>query len=130
MKGFFVMLAVASLTACGGSSTSPRTTSNGVNTAPPAGGVSVNNDAFSPATKTVAAGASVQWAWNSCTGGDPYGGGQTCVEHSVTFDDGSSSSVLQSQGTFNKTFPTAGTYTYHCQVHGSMGMTGTITVTQ
>ena len=134
MKGVLVMLAVASLCGCGGggggSATGPST-NNGVNTPPPAGGISVNNDAFSPATKSITAGTSLQWAWNSCTSGDPYSGtGQTCVEHSVTFDDGSASSALQSQGTFSKTFNTPGTYTYHCQVHGTMGMTGTITVTQ
>jgi plastocyanin len=132
MKGFFVLLAVASLVGCGGGGGSGSTSPNPnppVNTTPPVGGISVTNDAFSPATKTVSVGTSVQWAWNSCTGGDPYGGGgATCVEHSVTFDDGSSSSALQGQGTFSKTFNTAGTYTYHCQIHGTMGMTGTITV--
>jgi plastocyanin len=52
------------------------------------------------------------------------------VQHSVTFDDGSASSALQDQGTFEKTFSTPGTYMYHCSVHGTLGMTGTITVTQ
>jgi len=131
MKGVFVMLAVASLYGCGGSGASSTTspTNNGVNTPPPPGGISVTNDAFSPVTKTVAVGTTVRWAWNACTGsGDPYGGGQTCVSHTVTFDDGSASSSLQDQGTFDKTFNTPGTYTYHCQIHGAMGMTGTITV--
>jgi plastocyanin len=134
MKGFFVLLAVTSLVGCGGGgsgTTSPNNPNPNppVNTTPPVGGISVSNDVFSPATKTVTVGTSVQWAWNSCTGGsDPYGGGQTCVSHSVTFDDGSASSPLQDQGTFTKTFNTPGTYTYHCQTHGTMGMTGTITV--
>jgi plastocyanin len=129
MKAAFVLLAVASLSGCGGSgggTTAPP--NNGVNTPPPVGGISVSNNTFSPGTKTVAAGTSVRWAWNSCTG-DAYNG-QTCVQHSVTFDDGTSSSALQDQGTFEKTFSTPGTYTYHCSVHGSLGMTGTITVTQ
>lgn len=134
MKGFFVLVTVASIVGCGGGggsgSTSPNPTNPNppVNTAPPVGGIAVTNDAFSPATKTVTVGTTVQWAWNSCTGGDPYGGGETCVSHSVTFDDGSASSPLQGQGTFSKTFNTPGTYTYHCQTHGTMGMTGTITV--
>jgi plastocyanin len=132
MKGVFALLAVASLCACGGSGGGGTTAppNNGVNTPPPVGGISVNNDAFSPGTKTVPAGTTLKWAWNSCTGGtDPYGGGQTsCVQHSVTFDDGSASSPLQDQGIFEKTFNTPGTYTYHCMVHGSLGMTGTITV--
>ena len=129
MKGLFVLLAVASLSGCGGggsSSTSPNTNPPKVNTAPPAGGISVTNNMFSPATKTVAVGTTLQWAWNTCTG-DTYNG-QTCVQHSVTFDDGGASSVLQDQGTFSKTFNTAGTYMYRCSVHGTMGMTGTITV--
>lgn len=127
MKGVFVMLAVVSLCGCGGSGggTATAPPNNGVNTPPPAGGISVTNNMFSPGTKTVAVGASVQWAWNTCTG-DAYNG-QTCVSHSVTFDDGSASSALQDQGTFNKTFNTAGTFTYHCSVHGA-AMTGSITV--
>jgi plastocyanin len=31
--------------------------------------------------------------------------------------------------TYQRTFNTAGTYTYHCSFHGAQGMTGTITVT-
>ena len=129
MKGVFAILAVASLCACGGggsSSTSPNTSPPKVNTTPPAGGISVTNNQYSPGTKTIAVGANVTWAWNACTG-DPYNG-QSCVSHSVTFDDGSASSPLQDQGSFTKSFATAGTYTYHCTVHGSQGMTGTITV--
>lgn len=127
MKAVFVVLAVVSLCGCGGSGggTATAPPNNGVNTPPPAGGISVTNNMFSPGTKTVAVGASVQWAWNTCTG-DAYNG-QTCVSHSVTFDDGSASSALQDQGTFNKTFNTAGTFTYHCSVHGA-AMTGSITV--
>ena len=130
MKIVFVMLAVVSLSACGGggAGTTAPTSNGGVNTPPPAGGISVTNDAFSPGTKTVASGTTLRWAWNSCTGGgDPYGGSQTCVQHSVTFDDGSASSPLQDQGTFDKTFNTPGTYAYHCSVHGTL-MTGIITV--
>jgi plastocyanin len=126
MKGVFVVLAVASLCACGGSGGSTTGPKNqGVNTPPPAGGIEVSNNAFSPVTKTVAVGTMVSWAWNSCTG-DAYNG-QTCVSHSVTFDDGTASSPLQDQGTFNKTFNTAGTFTYHCSQHGA-AMSGTITV--
>lgn len=127
MKSVLFAMAVISLCACGGSggdsSTAP-TTNPGINTPPPADGISVTNDAFSPGTKTVAVGSSVRWAWNSCTG-DSYNG-QTCTAHSVTFDDGTGSAV-QDQGTFSKTFNTAGTYSYHCSVHGAL-MTGTITV--
>ena len=128
MKGIFVALTIAAVSACGGggsSSTAPQQKTG--NTAPPAGGISVTNDAFSPSTKSVAAGTTVKWAWNTCSGGDPYyGGTMTCVAHSVTFDDGTSSAT-QDQGTFERTFTAAGTYNYHCLVHGA-AMTGTITV--
>jgi|SRR5438105_6075068 len=125
MKSIFVALAVIAVSACGGSggSTSPPTPPIG-NTTPPAGGISVSNDMFSPSTKTVSVGAEVKWAWNSCTG-DPYYG-QTCASHSVTFDDGSGSPT-QSQGTYSRIFNAAGTYSYHCSVHGA-AMSGTITV--
>ncbi len=121
-----IALAVISATACGGSggSTAPTNQTTG-NTPPPAGGISVTNNAFSPGSKTVAVGTDVKWAWNTCTGGDGYSG-QTCIDHSVTFDDGTTSPV-QDQGTFNRTFSAAGTYNYHCSVHGAL-MTGTITV--
>jgi len=126
MKAVFVMLAVASLYGCGGggggTTTSP--TNNGVNTPPPADGISVSNNMFTPGTKTVAVGTAVKWAWNSCSG-DSYSG-QTCVSHSVTFDDGIASAT-QDQGTYTRTFDVAGTYNYHCSIHGT-AMSGTITV--
>jgi plastocyanin len=128
MKGVLALLAVASLCACGGSSntTSPSNNSQPkVNTPPSVGGISVTNNNFNPGSKTVPAGSNVQWAWNTCTG-DPYNG-QSCISHSVTFDDGSASSPVQDEGTFTKSFNTAGTYTYHCSVHGTV-MSGTITV--
>ena len=126
MKSVFVVLALASLAGCGGgggsSSTGPN--NNPVNNPPPANGISVTNDAFTPSTKTVQVGASVQWTWDTCTG-DPYSG-QTCGSHSVTFDDGTGSAT-QDHGSFSKTFSTAGTYNYHCAIHGA-AMTGKITV--
>jgi plastocyanin len=129
MKSAFVALAVVSLYACGGaggdSSTAPKTPTG--NTPPVSNGVSVTNNAFSPSGKTIAVGSTVQWAWNSCTGGDPYyGGTETCVMHSVTFDDGTKSPT-QDKGTYSRTFNTAGTYTYHCSEHGT-AMAGSITV--
>ena len=35
--------------------------------------------------------------------------------------------ALKSQGSYQKTFPMAGTYTYHCSVHGA-AMKGAVTV--
>ena len=127
MKGLFVALAFASLSACGGggySSAPPNNNPPSGNTPPPSNGISVQNNMFTPGTKTIAVGSEVKWAWNSCTG-DAYSG-QTCVAHSVTFDDGATSPT-QDQGTYARTFATAGTYNYHCLVHGA-AMAGTITV--
>jgi plastocyanin len=90
--------------------------------------VTVTNNAFSPNQVTVSPGGSVTWRWDSCTGGDPYGGGQqTCTAHSVTFDDGGPSAALQSEGSFSRTFSVVGTYRYHCSAHA--GMAGSV-VTQ
>ena len=126
MKGVFVALAVASLCACGGSGGSSTTGPNNQpsNTPPPANGISVQNNMFSPSTKTITAGTEVKWAWNSCSG-DSYSG-QICTSHSVTFDDGTGSPT-QDQGTYARTFNAAGTYSYHCSIHGA-AMAGTITV--
>jgi plastocyanin len=119
-----IALALVSAAACGGSGSTG--TPSGVNTPAPTGGISVTNNAFTPATKTVAVGATVQWAWNSCTGGDPYGGNQTCVSHDIVFDDLVTSGLMD-QGTFSRTFTAAQTYNYHCSVHGA-AMSGTIIV--
>jgi plastocyanin len=119
-----VSLTLIAVAACGGGGDSTTSPTTG-NTPVPSGGVSVRNDLFSPAAKTVSVGTAVNWSWNSCAGGGIYGG-STCTSHSVTFDDGVSSAI-QDQGTFSRTFTTAGTYNYHCQVHGA-AMSGTVTV--
>ena len=119
-----IALALISAAACGGGSSSTTTSPPG-NTTPPPGGVSVTNNAFTPATQTVTVGGSVVWAWNTCTG-DPYGGNQLCVSHGVNFDDGTNSPT-QGQGTYSRTFGAAGTYNYHCAVHGT-AMAGSIIV--
>jgi len=123
-KNFCLTLAVVSVVACGGGYSSNAPPPPTGNTPPPSGGVWVTNSGYSPASKTVTVGASVLWAWNSCTADPNYGGGETCVSHSVTFDDGVTSPT-QDKGSFNRTFNAAGTYNYHCAVHA---FTGTITV--
>lgn len=125
LKQACMAVAVAGVFGCGGSGSSTTSPPQGVNTPPPAtNGVSVTNNAFSPASKTVTSGSSVVWAWNSCSG-DIYTG-QTCVSHNVVFDDGVSSGI-QDQGTYSRTFSAAGTYPYHCAIHGT-AMSGSITV--
>ena len=88
--------------------------------------ITVTNNAFTPGSTTVPAGTTMTWTWNSCTG-DGYGG-QLCTDHSVVFDDaGRTGSGVQSTGTFTSRFAAAGTYNYHCSIHGT-AMHGTITV--
>ena len=47
--------------------------------------------------------------------------------HNVTFDDGETSGD-QGTGHYQRTFATAGSYAYHCTIHGAKLMSGTITV--
>lgn len=152
LGSFALVATMVALAACGGGgSTGPETgspSSGGATggatggttggTGAPTGGtptggggttgnsVTVGKGAFSPASLTVAVNGTVTWNWDSCSD-DPYYG-QTCISHSVTFDDASvaGSEVIQS-GSFSKTFATAGTYRYHCAVHGS-SMAGAIVV--
>jgi plastocyanin len=129
----FPTLLVAALTcalvACGGgASSSDGITDPPPNSPPPPNGsttaLMVQNNRYSPANDSVGVGATLTWTWDSCTG-DGYGG-SSCTGHSVKFDDGPASEI-QSSGTFKRTFDTAGTYTYHCAVHGA-AMSGKITV--
>lgn len=99
--------------------TTPPTTSNATE-------VTVGNNSFSPADISVAVGATVTWTWNTCSD-DPYGYGPSCVAHSVTFDNAGPASSTQAQGSYQRTFTAAGTYTYHCAVHGT-SMSGKVTV--
>ena len=78
--------------------------------------ISVIDDAYDPPVDTVPVGTQISWSWNS----------YNYSAHSVTFNDGPTSAV-QSSGGFNRTFSTAGTYTYYCMVHGT-AMSGTIVV--
>jgi len=122
-----VFLLSASVFACGGGGSS----ADGVTGPPPppvtgsTTALTVSNNKYTPARDSVAPGATLTWTWNSCTG-DGYGG-STCTAHSVHFDDGGSSSSIQDSGTFSRTFASAGTYTYHCAVHGA-AMSGTVIV--
>ncbi len=126
---------VLALAACGGSSSSPSAPQNntgGPTTGGNTGGsvntnqVTVGVGAFTPTSITVAAGTTVTWTWNSCST-DPYYG-QTCVSHSVMFDqNGGPQSLTQDSGSWSYTFTTKGTFTYHCAVHGT-SMSGTVVV--
>jgi plastocyanin len=75
---------------------------------------------FFPATTNIATGDSVLWTWNS-TGITP---------HSTTSDTNGlwDSTSVPAPHTFTQTFTSAGTFPYHCTIHVSLGMKGTIIV--
>ena len=124
-KSACLTLALISAAACGGGGGETTAPPPGGNTNIPAGGIAVTNNSFSPAAKTVTVGTTVTWAWSTCSGGDIYGP-ETCVAHSVNFDDGTKSPT-QEKGSYSRTFDTAGSYPYRCAVHGA-AMSGSVTV--
>ena len=82
--------------------------------------VSVLNNQFSPENLTVAAGTTVVWNW-------PAGS----FNHNVAPDGtqpARSGNPMNGPASYQFTFNTPGVYTYHCEVHQNLGMTGTITV--
>lgn len=121
------LLLAGSLAACGGSySTGPGGTGGTGGTGggynPPGEGgtsgpntVTVANNSFSPSRITVAKGTTVTWQWSA-----------GAVTHNVTFDDGTKSAGMSS-GSYTRTFSTAGSYPYHCTIHGA-AMSGTVVV--
>jgi plastocyanin len=81
--------------------------------------VSVQDSEFNPFNADVAAGGAVTWTWVGA------------LAHNVTWVGGGfTNSATQSTGTHQVTFPSAGTYTYYCDIHGTptTGMRGTVTV--
>jgi plastocyanin len=122
------LLLSATAFACGGGGSSAMITAPPPPPPIPSGSttsLTITNNHFSPVTDTVSVGATLTWMWDTCMG-DGYGG-STCGSHSVQFDDGGPSSAIKSSGTFSRMFALAGTYTYHCAVHGA-AMSGTIIV--
>ena len=126
------LLLLVAAVGCGGSSTAPGSggNTNTGNNPPPQGppstssSITVSNNYFDPTSTTVPVSTRVTWTWDAC-GSDGYGG-QSCTSHGIVFDDGTSSGT-QTQGSWSRTFATAGTYKYHCPVHGS-AMAGAIVV--
>ena len=90
---------------------------------PPPGGntntIVMSNMMFSPKVDTVAMGSVVTWS-NTDAG----------ITHTATSDDGTTfnSGNVAGGTNFKFTAATAGTFTYHCIYHQSMGMVGTLVV--
>ena len=87
-----------------------------------------NGMTFSPNPITIAAGEAIDWVWYP--GPPPYAtyhwvtAGTPAVPTPEIFDSGTHTAPY----VFTHTFPTAGTFPYFCQVHGTM-MRGTVIVT-
>jgi plastocyanin len=118
------MLVVAAGCGGGGDSSSIAGTTPGTTggTPTPTGGttaptstnaVTISDNQFTPAAILVPVGTTVTWTW-----------AQNASTHNVTFPDGTGSGD-HSSGTFQRTFPSAGTFSYLCTLHG---MAGTVTV--
>src|SRR4029453_14806110 len=102
-------LAAALLLICSGcgSSSSPTGPSGGGGTPVSIvnGGSFPTTTAFAPSPGAVAAGGSVTWTNNDNTA------------HTSTGDGGAwNSGTIGPRGTFTRTFPSAGTFTYHCTI--------------
>jgi plastocyanin len=119
-----LVAAVLIAAACGGGgdATSPTngnpggtTGGNPPPTPVPQNTVAVSDNQFTPANIQVAIGTTVTWTWAS-----------DARDHNVTFGDGTTSGNRSAGATYSKTFPTAGTFTYNCTLHG--GMNGSVLV--
>lgn len=79
-----------------------------------------DNLTFDPSNALVATGGTVTWTW------------QGGLQHNVTWVSGGfTNSATQATGTFQETFPNAGTFSYYCSIHATPTtgtMRGTVTV--
>jgi plastocyanin len=135
-----MILPVLSLAACGGSdsdttseSPAPSTeesaapaeseSQSGENAPAPSGEavrsekVTISGFQYDPETVTIQAGGKVIWQNEDST------------EHTATLDDGSFTTGALAEGKLkSESFKTAGTYTYHCEIHPQMK--GTVEVVE
>ena len=114
---FAALMAVAlGLWGCNKSDSNPygSTSSNSSNTSPNT--VTMMNIAFNPGTQTVTRGTTVTWKNNDG------------IAHTSTSDTGAwDTGNIPAGGSTTTTFNSAGTFKYHCTIHGT-AMSGTIVV--
>jgi plastocyanin len=116
----YVTLLLAASVACGSSSPStptptPTASGSSVSASIVAGSTTLTTTAYSPNPITVAVGGTVTWINNDV------------VAHTSTANGGAwNSGSIAPGGRFPMTFPTAGSFPYHCAIHP--GMIGTVTV--
>lgn len=105
------------------SATSTSTTSSSTTAAPTprTWDLDITDNSFPDGSIEIRAGDTVRWTHK---GSNPH----TVTADDGAFDSGSGTPVAWMRGgdTFEFTFTVAGSFAYHCEVHGSM--TGTITV--
>ena len=126
-RAFLVVL--TSVMGCGGGGNGGPTENNREPPPPPGtpNSIVVRNNSFTPGDLAVTRNAMVTWTWDSCTDSGGYGTGESCTAHDVVFDDAATGSGAQSSGTFTRTFNAAGTFPYHCSIHGT-AMSGKVVV--
>src|SRR3954447_1164952 len=78
--------------------------------------ISVVDNSFSPATKSVGQGTSVTWSF------------QGTRSHTATSNQGFFDTGTHSSGDVSRTMASAGRFPYHCIFHESLGMKGSIVV--
>ena len=106
------LAALAIVAAACGSSTSPANSCGSSGAAANVNTTSSNQ--FSSSHVTITHGQTVCWQNSSS------------VTHTVTDDGGAFDVNLPVGNVFTHTYPTPGTFNYHCKIHS--GMTGTVTV--
>lgn len=112
MKTILLLIVLSSFSLYSSFSVKGQTTTN----------VSVLNTSFSPANITIDLGDTVRWT-NSSGSHNVNGTSGTFPGNPESFGNSISPNF-----TFEHKFMTSGTYNYRCDLHFSMGMTGTITV--
>ena len=117
MKVRYVLFILVSMlaAACGSSPSTTAPTTTGTPVSIVSGSSTLTTTAYSPNPVTVAVGGTVTWTNNDS------------VAHTSVANNGAfSSGTIAPGGTFSMTFPSAGSFPYHCSIHP--GMVGTVTV--
>lgn len=123
MKRIQMLGLLGALAACGDANSGPPMLPGGGGT-PAANQVFMQNTAFTPVSRNVAAGVTVQWV------------NQDGITHTVTSSTVPVGAVafnagnVAGSGTFSATLTVPGTYEYFCSIHGTAttGMHATVVV--
>ncbi len=109
---FISLISLSTFSSCGSDSGST------VEVTIPMGAMGLGASAFGQNPLTVQAGTTVKWI-NSDT-----------MAHTSTSDSGVwDSGSIAAGSSYSYKFPSAGTFPYHCTIHGVVSMSGSITVT-